>query len=103
MISDKVDELRTDGTLKDEITHNHLIKNAEYSIGDCSSKIFIDFNIDSILSKFSNLSRAGVLGSGGLYQISQLEKPIKLTKMIDTLRIHEYHDVTSDDFHQFFY
>lgn len=103
LISDRVGELNEDGTLKDELSTNYLIGKANHIIEHCSSNVYVDFKIDEVLEKMTSFSRSCVIGSGGLYQMSQLEKPILLSKAIDILRVHEHNDVTSDDFHQFFY
>lgn len=103
MVSNKFGKVDKDEKLEDEAKHTSLISNASYDIEYCSAKIFTEFDVKKILSKFQELSRMCVVGSSGLYSINQLEKPITLTDIVHILKINEYIDVTSEDFHQFYY
>lgn len=103
MVSNKFEEVDKNGKLEDETKSLNLISNASYKLENCSAKIYAQFEMKNILSKFLELSRMCIVGSAGLYSVSQLEKPIILTDIIDTLKVNEFIDVTSDDFHQFYY
>lgn len=102
LISNKIDVLKPDSKLNEELINPNSITDAKFEITDCSTRIFADFKMELVLSKFSELSRIGLIGCEGLYGVNQLEVPIHLTNIIDIIRINEYISVISEDFHQFF-
>lgn len=102
LISNKSGSIDENGKLDDETKSPHIINDANYEIQNLSARIFTDFEINNEVLKLDKLSRTCILGIGGLYAINQLEESLVLTDIINILRINEYIDFTSDDFHKFF-
>lgn len=103
LVSNRSAELDEKGKLDDETKVPHLITDAQSEVQDRTARVYTEFKVKDILKKFNKLSRTGVIGSGGLYEISQFEKPIELSNIVALLRVNQYTDITSDDFHQFYY
>lgn len=100
LISNKIGSI--DEKLDDETKSQHIINDANYEIQNLSARIFTDFKINNEILNLNKLSRTCILGNAGLYTINQLEESLVLTDIVNILRINEYIDFTSDDFHKFF-